>query len=146
MCRFKNIPEKDWPIIQWDESAGNFNKYLDGAAQENYIARHPKGMLIGDVNIANLDAKLHQMSRQSAAEFWELFYLKKVEALEFWALGKKMTPCAIEPHENELQVKILGGNNRLAVARRKGELIVPVLFDPKHQDEITTILTLFNIR
>lgn len=146
MCRFKNISEKDWPVIQWDERADNFNKYLDGHAQEHYLERHPEGMLIADVSIANLDAKLHQMSRQSAAEFWDRFYFKKVEALEFWSLGKKMTPCAIEPHENELQVKILGGNNRLAVARRKGELIVPILFDPKHQQDVERILTVSNIR
>ncbi|PRQ61595.1 hypothetical protein BWR16_14800 [Vibrio sp. V01_P9A10T6] len=141
------LPVGDWPEfdIKWDESVESLHHYEDGVSPKFIEEHHPDGLLIADVNLSELDAKLTFNSRQTVCEFWDIGRDdKKARLIAHWVSGNIVTPCKITPYESE--IVIVGGNHRLAVSRIKNELEVPVLFEPKHEIEIGQIIQLKNIR
>ncbi|MDN8584389.1 hypothetical protein QY211_09030 [Vibrio alginolyticus] len=146
---YQNQPIDSWPPFQviWDERSSHVHHYGDGLSPQNIPNRHPNGVKIGDVDLSDLDTVTYYMNRQSVSEFWQIgLASKKSEAIEHWVNGGVMTPVMIIPHENGLQVCVAGGNHRLAVARAKSEVTIPVLFDADHESELLNILKINNIR
>ncbi|WP_283597470.1 hypothetical protein [Photobacterium phosphoreum] len=146
---YQNKPIDSWPPfnIIWDERSSHVHHYGDGLSSQSVSNRHPNGLKIGDVNISDLDKVTYHMNRQSVSEFWKIgLASKKSEAIEHWVNGGVMTPMMIKPHENGLQVCFAGGNHRLAVARAKSEVTIPVLFDADDERKLLNILQINNIR
>lgn len=139
-------PEK-WPsfIVKWDESNDNLHLYADGEDSGYIVDNYKHGIVIADVSLRELDCFLCETSRQSLAEFWDIGKAdKKIGVIEHWVNGGEITPCMVSPFEGEIY--IVGGNHRLAVARAKGEEIVPILFDNNHSDKIRAIIKTYNLR
>ncbi|WP_421166595.1 hypothetical protein [Aeromonas dhakensis] len=144
---FKNMPPQQWPdfIVKWDESKANLHYYADGEDATYIKLNYPHGISIADISLVSLDDSLCFTSRQSPSEFWTVGCAdKKIEVIEHWVSGGKITPCMVRPFNG--QIFIAGGNHRLAVARVKKEMTVPVLFDTGELDEIKNIIPIFNVR
>ncbi|TGA72007.1 hypothetical protein VFES401_05870 [Aliivibrio fischeri] len=141
------LPVGDWPEfeIKWDESAESLHHYEDGKSPKFIEEHHPDGLVIADVNLNELDSKLVFSSRQTVCEFWKIGSdAKKARLIAHWVSGNIVTPCKITPYESE--IFIVGGNHRLAISRIKNETEVPILFEPRHEMEISKIIQLKNIR
>lgn len=141
-------PFSDWPDfdITWDHSIENLHLFADGYSLNKLQSDYPSGLMSAKVKLVELDSKLFRSSFQNVNEFWDIgIKSKKSEAIAHWVLERKMTPCKVTPHEAR-EIIIAGGNHRLAVCRAKSIEYIPVLFDPKHKQEISKIISLENIQ
>lgn len=127
-------PVAEWPPFAplWDYEPGNFHRSADGCSAAKFRGAYSNGLILAEVDLIELDAALIENSRRTAQEVWGVGADDKVaRAIRHWSEGGVMTPAMVQP-QTIGEIIIVGGNNRLAVARAKGVGRVPVLFEPGH--------------
>ncbi|MBA9067003.1 hypothetical protein FHR71_000733 [Methylobacterium sp. RAS18] len=132
--KLRRKPVAKWPPFAplWDHEPGNFHRSADGCSAAKFREAYSNGLMLAEVDLIELDAALIGNSRRTVQEVWGVGADDKVaRAIRYWSEGGAMTPAMVQPHTTG-EIIIVGGNNRLAVARAKGVSRVPVLFEPEH--------------
>ena len=124
--QYEGQAASEWPDFQlrWDRSPARFHLAHDGLSPcqldaDDYVIR--------DVRIRDLDARLSHYNYRGPGELWSVGCARKTNrCIEHWLDGKEMTPPCVVGWEGRYLV-LAGGNHRLAVAREKGAVEVPIL-------------------
>ncbi|UPJ80530.1 hypothetical protein IVB16_00365 [Bradyrhizobium sp. 183] len=138
--RIKGRPPEAWPTfdVRWDLSPANFYRVFDGADPDS--VEEDECVVIPDVPMANIDAALTTYWHRTAAEVWSIGDPNKAaRAIVHWSEGNLMTPPLLVP-TSDGQLAITGGNHRLAVARTKGVIRLPILVKSAEQARVRQIL------
>ena len=99
-------------------------------------------VLISDVPLNNVDTALTPYWHRTAEEVWTVGSPDKAaQAIIHWKEGGLMTPPLLVPTDDG-RLAIAGGNHRLAVARAKGVLHLPVLTKAHQEAAVREILKL----
>ncbi|PXA03904.1 hypothetical protein DDZ13_09700 [Coraliomargarita sinensis] len=141
--QYRDLPIKDWPdfTVRWSLEKADQHYAFDGLDPESFFEEYPEGLrVIESVKIAELDDRLHSVSRQHPDEFWKIGWVgSKAEIILHFVENKALTPPLVCIHNGNL-LYIGGGNQRLAVARAKGEEAIPILVKPSEYDKVIDIL------
>jgi hypothetical protein len=136
----KGRPPETWPAfdIHWDLSPANFYRVFDGADPGSVTDN--EHVLILDVPLANIDAALTPYWHRTADEVWTIGDPDKAaRAIVHWSEGGLMTPPLLVS-TSDGRLAIAGGNHRLAVARTKGVLRLPILVKSAEAARVRQIL------
>lgn len=88
-----------------------------------------------------LDRRLTHFSHQRPDEFWKIgSYGRKSRIILDFVEGRALTPPLVVLCDDQVLLTIAGGHHRLAVARAKGDLSVPILVEHEHRDRIVEIV------
>lgn len=139
---FMNMPIADWPnfAVKWDLSEESQRYAFDGCDEVSFKEEYPEGLVVLHCSMKSLDLHLCFHSRQSVGEFWSIGLPEnKCVVIQDWVDGFALTPCFIDENTPD-GLLVAGGNARLAVARAKGEKVVPILVRPRELDEISSLL------
>ena len=94
------------------------------------------GVTLMWVTLSELDACLQAWNPRSAEEVWSIGDKNKAaKVIVHCSEGRKLSPiwvCLTTPGS----LGLVGGNHRLAVARAKRELNVPIIFHDKHEVDV----------
>lgn len=143
--KLEKLPSSEWPPfdVLWDLSAEGQRFSLDGVTRADFLKTYPFGFRLAWVSIGALDAKLIPFNHRTPEEVWDVGNNHKAaRVLLEWIEGRAISPPILHPVDNR-QVCLGGGNHRLAVARAKGEVFVPILCDHAEWQEISERLELF---
>ena len=141
--QYRDLPIQDWPdfTIRWSLEKADQHYAFDGLDPESFFEEYPAGLrVVESVKIAELDDRLHRVSRQYPNEFWEIGWTgSKAEIILHFVENRALTPPLVCIHSGTL-LCIGGGNQRLAVARAKGEEVIPILVKPLEYNKVIDIL------
>lgn len=134
-------PREAWPAsfqVRWDFSPENMYLAEDGAAPEDYTSDKYS---FGEADLAEIDEKLHGISRRAASDLWGIADDKVARAILHWSSGLDMTPPLLAVNMGYLV--IVGGNNRMAVCRADPQERLPFLYLTDHGDLLAAKLSSF---
>jgi hypothetical protein len=137
------VPLQNWPSfkVQWSLTREEQYYALDSYRPESFAEDYPEGLhLIHGIALRVLDLCLCAISRQTPDEFWTVGIPgKKARVIADFIAGKALTPPLIRVCE-PMCLLVAGGNQRLAVARAKGEDTVPILVPPEEAELVQELL------
>lgn len=140
--KYIDTPSSEWPPIKfnWDLSEENQRYSLDGESKEKFEEHYPAGFLLGFVTLKELDKKLCHYSRRDKGELWDVGSKDKLANLiVYLSEGRPISPPLVKPLESG-EVIFNGGHHRYAIAKEKGENVIPIHIQPEYQARITDIL------
>lgn len=138
----------DWPSfeVRWDLSKEAQHFSLDGETAADFLKSYPEGFRLAWVALEELDENLTEFNFRGPEEVWGVGDNRKAAGVLLdWIEGRAVSPPIVHPVENK-QVCLGGGNHRLAVARAKGEVTVPILCAPHEWTAIEAVLQLWPSR
>ncbi len=136
--KYLRLPIIDWPefSILWDCSETSQHFAFDGEirnSRQEFNKCYPDGLSLRFVFLSDLDEQLCEFNRRTPEEVWGVGIDGKAATIILdWVEERKITPPALTRTNGTSEICLLGGNHRLAVARAKGESVIPVLIDPEH--------------
>jgi len=136
----EGLSPEAWPAfdIHWDLSPANFYRVFDGA--DPCSVTDNEHVLIPDVSLASIDAALTPHWHRTADEVWTIGSPDKAaRAIVHWSEGGSMTPPLLVS-TTDGRLAIAGGNHRLAVARAKGVIRLPILVKLADEARVRQIL------
>ncbi len=142
---YRGLPIDQWPNFEviWDTEPSKQRYAYDGVSEKEFLDMHPDGLILALVKLSHLDRKLSFHSKRTPEEVWGVGGDDKAaEVLVHWVEGRRLTPALILMTSGTNEICIGGGNHRVAVARAKGELEIPILVDPDQLSEITAHISL----
>lgn len=122
--------------MQWDTAPENFYWSFDGADPDYDVS----DLTCFWYPLTTLDAHFGSYNARTAEEVWGVgFDSKSAKAIVFWSERGRMSPAVIVPREDG-KIGLNGGNHRLAVARAKRTIVVPVLVHERDRARVFEIL------
>ncbi|MCE7796552.1 hypothetical protein LWE61_08245 [Sphingobium sufflavum] len=138
----EGLPIDQWPPFEviWDLSPEGQKWALDGVRKPEFEKAYPDGLEVEWVRLSDLDRKLTPFSHRTPEEVWGIGDDSKAARVLFeWIEGRPITPPLLHPVSTN-QCCLGGGNHRLAVARAKGEAVVPMLIAPSEKAVLVHIV------
>jgi len=137
----KGKQRHEWPKsfqVRWDFSPQSMHLADDGASPDGYPIEDYR---FGEADLAEIDDKLHGVSRRSASELWSFSPHKVARVIEHWSNCGLITPPLLAISMGCLV--IVGGNNRLAVCRADDQERIPFLYEASQVADFARMLTSF---
>ena len=138
-------PRAEWPAafeITWDYTPQHFHHALDGVSASEFW-EDGDVVLIGEADLAEIDANLFGISKKSKSELWKTRPDKVARSILCWSHGHLITPPMLAISMGVLVIN--GGNHRMAVCRAADLTRLPFLFIAQHQEELAAMLPSFSV-
>lgn len=130
-----NKPIEEWPefAMQWDEDPESFHHSLDGTKAADIDTNE---IALVRVKLSNLDAVLQDWNLRTVDEVWSVGNPRRAaRVIVHCSEGGKLSPVWVVP-TTPGKVGLVGGNQRLAVARAKGTQELPIIFWKKELERL----------
>lgn len=145
--KLEGLLAREWPPfeVKWDLHPNSHRFALDGCGEEEFNKHYQNGFVLKRVLLQDLDDALCAYNRRTPEEVWGIGTDRKAaKVLLDWIEGRKLTPPLVNVLEETNELCLNGGNHRLAVARAKGETIIPILMEEDNVENISRLIAFYN--
>lgn len=139
---FRLLPPSQWPQLKfnWDLTKDSQHYVYDSVSPEDFSRLHPDGLVLGYVDVSELDAKLcHFNRRHSLNELWECGNASKLSyAIAYLEAGLPITPPLVSVANEGLC--LAGGNHRYTAAKFSGEARMPIYVESVNGETVANLV------
>lgn len=142
-AKLVGLSVQNWPQFEvvWDLSPQSQHLALDGLPPDEFAVAYPGGLRLERVHFKQLDAHLCAFNLRTPEEVWGVGTdSKAARVLLSWIEGRGVTPPLVGFTNQTSELMLQGGNHRVAVARAKGEVKIPILIAPENYEAVGQLL------